>query len=73
MDSEINLKLHAHVWNVLTDLAIDETFSEREAQDVRDAMGDLAEMLIDSLNLKVLQDQIGPDGQLILTVQLEVE
>lgn len=55
MNPEINLKLHNHVWAILNDLAIDETFSEDEANDIKDAMGDLAEMLIDSLNLEVVE------------------
>ncbi len=72
MEAETNLRLHQHIWNILVDLAVDDTLSEREAEDVKEAMGDLAEMLIDSLRLQILNSEDGPDG-LALTVLLKID
>lgn len=71
MDAEINLRLHQHVWDVLVDLAVDETFSEQEKADVQEAMGDLSEMLLDSLSFEVLDAEDSDEG-LVLTVKLTV-
>lgn len=70
-DAEIRVRLHDHVWSVLTDLAVDETLTQTEADDVREAMSDLAEMLIDSLQIKYLKTE--PKGEGIsLTVNFTI-
>lgn len=71
-DAELRVKLHDHIWSILTDLAIDETLTDQEVDDAREAMEDLAELLIDSLNLEFVESESTDEGKLNLTVKLSI-
>lgn len=54
---EARLEILSRVAGLLEDLAVepDEELDEREAQDLREAMRDAAEMILDELNLEVVE------------------
>lgn len=68
---ELRLKLHEHIWSVLNDLAIDETLSDAEVDDVRESMEDLADMLLDTLQVKITAHKVEGD-HLVLSLDVSI-
>lgn len=62
--NEARMNILNYISDVLFDLADDPDLSPGEREEVRDAMGDAADMLMDSLDLQVVQ--IEDDGTFVV-------
>lgn len=68
---ELRLRLHEHIWSILNDLAIDETLSDAEVDDVRESMQDLADMLLDTLQVEITDERVEGDN-VVLTLNVSI-
>lgn len=69
--AEAQLELHAYVKELLIDLAVEDDLPDDEMEAVEEAMGDLADLMFEGLDLKVTNFSEKKEG-LELSVRMTV-
>lgn len=73
-DRDLLVELHEHVRDLLADLALDEEddLTEAEVDDVVEAMDQVTQLLLDSLDVHVVAAD-GEDGRVLLSVRMPLQ
>jgi hypothetical protein len=72
-NEETRLEIHEIITEILVTLSVDETTNDDEVAVFEEEMGNIASVILDSLNLVVTSAEVGEDGTTSLTALMSYE